>query len=79
MIYHNWSTYKLTYTIHTAFITQQVQNYLKEYFFRYDTKETGEVGEKDFKRVLGDLGVYLSRDGFRILWTAVDFDLRLLY
>ena len=56
-----------------------MQNYLKEYFFRYDTKETGEVGEKDFKRVLGDLGVYLSRDGFRILWTAVDFDLRLLY
>ena len=55
-----------------------MQNYLKEYFFRYDTKETGEVGEKDFKKVLGDLGVYLSRDGFRILWTAVDFDLRLL-
>ena len=54
-----------------------MQNYLKEYFFRYDKKESGEVGERDFKRVLGDLGVYLSRDGFRILWTAVDFDLKL--
>ena len=37
------------------------------------------MGEKDFKKVLGDLGVYLSRDGFRILWTAVDFDLRLIF
>jgi Ca2+-binding EF-hand superfamily protein len=54
---------------------EEWKTFLKEYFFRYDKADTGEVGEKDFMRVLGDLGVYLSRDGFKILWTAVDFDL----
>jgi Ca2+-binding EF-hand superfamily protein len=48
---------------------------LQTYFFRYDTRNKGVVGMADFQRILGDLTIYMSREHFRLLWDAVDYDL----
>ena len=49
--------------------------FLQRYFFRYDKKKTGIVNKSDFRRILGDLRIYMSRDSFGLLWQAVDYDL----
>ena len=35
----------------------------------------GQCSERDFERILGDLGIYMIHHSFKILWTAVDRDL----
>lgn len=50
-------------------------DFLNHFFFRYDVNRKGVVGEQDFRRILDDLGIYMSRDSFLLLWRAVDFDL----
>ena len=49
--------------------------FLRAYFFRYDLKGTGIVRRNDFRLILGDLRIYMSRESFTLLWQAVDFDL----
>ena len=49
--------------------------YLYGYFFRYDVKRKNLIDQNDFRRILGDLRIYMSRESFHILWQAIDFDL----
>ena len=51
------------------------KDHLKEYFFQYDRKKTGLISPKDFLKILGDLGIYMTLEKFRFLWRAVDYDL----
>ena len=51
------------------------KTYLYGYFFRYDVKRKNLIDQSDFRKILGDLRIYMSRESFHILWQAVDFDL----
>ena len=48
---------------------------VKIYFFKYDVKNEGQCGEREFQRILGDLGIFMTHHSFKLLWTAVDKDL----
>ena len=48
---------------------------LHYYFFRYDVKKRGLIGKETFRRILNDLGIFMSLDSLILLWRAVDFDL----
>ena len=50
--------------------------FLATFFFRYDVKKEGLVRKNDFFRILqNDLHIMISRETFKILWTAIDEDL----
>ena len=48
---------------------------VKVYFFKYDVRKEGQCREREFQRILGDLGIFMTHSSFKLLWTAVDKDL----
>ena len=53
----------------------QWMDMVKVYFFKYDVKKEGQCGEREFQRILGDLGIFMTHHSFKLLWRAVDKDL----
>ena len=51
------------------------KSYLHGYFFRYDIKQKNLINQNDFRKILGDLRIYMSRESFHLLWQAADYDL----
>lgn len=49
--------------------------HLKKTFDLYDDDGSGAIGKKEFRQMLDDLGIYLSRKSFKILWLALDEDM----